>query len=95
VGDAGRLDGPDLLEPNIRVPRFEEASAVAEQQWNDVELELVQQPCCQVLAAMLPPPHSMTSLPPAASLACSSADSIPSVTKWNVVPPSISTGSRG
>src|SRR5712692_4882266 len=31
----------------------------------------------------------MTSLPPAASLACSSADSIPSVTKWNVVPPSL------
>src|SRR5438105_5135069 len=41
------------------------------------------------------PPQSMTSLPSAASLACSSADSIPSVTKWNVVPPFISTGSRG
>src|SRR3954447_13006318 len=47
--------------------------------------------CCATWA----PPQSMTSLPPAASLACSSADSIPSVTKWNVVPPSISTGSRG
>ena len=31
---------------------------------------------------------------PAARLACSSADSIPSVTKWKVVPPSISSGSR-
>jgi hypothetical protein len=32
--------------------------------------------------------------PPAASLACPSADLIPSVTKWNVVPPAIFTGSR-
>ena len=31
---------------------------------------------------------------PADSRACSSADSMPSVTKWKVVPPSISTGSR-
>src|SRR6266545_4539035 len=43
VGDAGRLDGPDLLELHLRVPEVvEEASTVAEQYWNDVELKLVQ-----------------------------------------------------
>src|SRR4051812_18988510 len=50
VRDAGRFDGPDLLELHLRVPEVvEEASAVAEQYWNDVELELVQQSRCQVL----------------------------------------------
>ena len=44
MGDAGRFDGPDLLELHLRVPEVvEEASTVAEQDWNDVELELVQQ----------------------------------------------------
>jgi hypothetical protein len=43
VRDAGGLDGTDLLEPHLRVPEVvEEASTVAEQYWNDVELELVQ-----------------------------------------------------
>src|SRR6266508_376739 len=50
VRDAGRLDGPDLLEPYLRVPEVaEDASTVAEQHWNNVELELVQQPRRQVL----------------------------------------------
>ncbi len=50
MGDAGRLDGPDLLELHVPVPEVvEEASTVAEQQWNDVELELVKQSRCQVL----------------------------------------------
>src|SRR3977135_2158241 len=54
VGDAGRLDGPDLLELHLRVPEVvEEATAVAEQHGNDVELELVQQSCCQVLLSDL------------------------------------------
>jgi hypothetical protein len=44
VRDAGRLDGPDLLELHLRVPAIgEQASAVTEQHRNDVELELVQQ----------------------------------------------------
>ena len=43
VGDAGCLDGPDLLEPHLRVPEvLKEASTVAEQHRNDVELEFVQ-----------------------------------------------------
>ena len=41
------------------------------------------------------PPPSLTSLPAAASKARSSAASMPSVTKWNVVPPCIAIGSRG
>ena len=50
MGDAGRLDGPDLLELHLRVPEVvEEASTVAEQHRDDVELKFVQQSRCQVL----------------------------------------------
>jgi hypothetical protein len=43
VRDARRLDRPDLLELHLRGPEVvEEASTVAEQYWNDVELKLVQ-----------------------------------------------------
>src|SRR2546421_259362 len=50
VGDAGRLDGPDLLELHFRVPEVvEEASTVAEHHRNHVELKFVQQSRCQVL----------------------------------------------
>src|SRR5437764_10006016 len=75
VGDAGRLDGPDLLELHLRVPEVvEEASTVAEQHRNDVELKFVQQSRCQVLLrdVSAAPKHDVS---PAASLACSSADS--------------------
>jgi hypothetical protein len=44
---------------------------------------------------VLAPPATATSPSPAAARACSSADSIPSVAKWNVVPRSIASGSRG
>ena len=48
VRDAGGLDGTDLLELHLRVPEVvEEASAVAEQHWNNVELELVQSPAAR------------------------------------------------
>src|SRR4051794_9373289 len=44
VGDAGRLDGADLLELHLRVAEVvEETSTVAEQHRSDVELKLVQQ----------------------------------------------------
>ena len=50
MGDAGRLDGPDLLESHIRVPEVvQEARTATEQQRNDVPLELIQQSRCQVL----------------------------------------------
>ena len=45
--------------------------------------------------ATLAPPASATLRSSAAARACSSADSIPSVTKVNVVPPSMTAGSRG
>src|SRR5919198_616664 len=50
MGDAGRLDRPDLLKLDLGAPEVvEEASAVPEQHRNDVELELVQEPRRQVL----------------------------------------------
>src|SRR4029453_8813802 len=50
VGDAGGLDGPDLLESHIRVPEIvEEARTATKQHRNDVQLELVQQSRGQVL----------------------------------------------
>jgi hypothetical protein len=50
VRDAGRLDRPHLLQPDLGAPEVvEEASAAPEQHWNDVELELVQEPRRQVL----------------------------------------------
>src|SRR5438132_1204954 len=49
VSDAGRLDGPDLLELHLRVPEVvEQASTVAEHHRNDMELKFVQQSSCQV-----------------------------------------------
>src|SRR5690349_1050926 len=50
VGDAGGLDRAELLELNAGGPEVvEQASAVAEEYWDDVELDLVQQPRRQVL----------------------------------------------
>ena len=50
MGDAGRLDGPELLKLHLRIPEVvEQASTVAEQYRNDVQFELVQQSRCQVL----------------------------------------------
>jgi hypothetical protein len=41
--DARRLDRPDLLQPDVRVPEVvEEARAAAEQHRDDVKLELVE-----------------------------------------------------
>jgi hypothetical protein len=63
VGDAGRLDGPDLLEVHLRVPEvIEETSTVAEHHRIDVELKLVQQSGRQVLLGDLgaAPKHDVT-----------------------------------
>ena len=72
----------------------EQAGAPAEHEGHDGDLELVDQARRQVLLGDARAAADRTSWSPATSFACSSADSIPSVTKWNVVPPSISTGSR-
>jgi hypothetical protein len=43
VGDAGRLDCADLLDLDLGVAEVvKQASTVAEQDWDDVEFELVQ-----------------------------------------------------
>ena len=48
VGDAGRLDGPDLFELHLRVPEVvEDPSTAAEHHRNHVELEFVKQARCQ------------------------------------------------
>ncbi len=50
MGDAGRLDGPDLLELYLPVSEIAEGtSTAAEQHRNDMELEFVKQPRCEVL----------------------------------------------
>ena len=50
VRDPRCFDGPNLLEPHVRVPEVVEgARAASEQHRNDVELELVNQSGCQVL----------------------------------------------
>jgi hypothetical protein len=62
---------------------------------HDVQVQLVQEPGGQDWPTVLAPPAIETSWSPAAARAAARADSIPSVTKWNVVPPCITKGSRG
>ena len=94
--DPGRVDGPDLLEPDLRLTQvLEEASTASEQQGSDAEFEFVEESRREVLldglgAAMKPDVLIARGL-----LGPLSAGPIPSVTKWNVVPPSMSSGSRG
>jgi hypothetical protein len=45
---SGRLDRPDLLQLQVRAYTFELPCAAAEQQWDDVQLELVDEPGRQV-----------------------------------------------
>ncbi len=86
--DAGRLDRADLLKLDLGAPAVvKEASAVPEQYRNDVELELVQEPRRQVLLNDLGAAPEPDVLTVRGLLRPSSARSIPSVTKWNVVPP--------
>src|SRR5437867_12406399 len=50
MGDAGRLDGPNLLELQLRVTQVvEEAGAAAEKKRHDGDLHLVHQPGGEVL----------------------------------------------
>ncbi len=94
--DAGRLDGPDLLESHIRLPEVvEEPRTATEQHRNDVQLELVQQSRRQILLTDVAAAPQLDVLPAGGLLRLLERGLDPSVTKWNVVPPSISTGSRG
>ena len=79
--------------------------ALTDDERADFEVHLERCPTCRDEVASLrevapllaetvaTPPPSRMSAPPAAVVACVSADSMPSVTKKNVVPPSISIGS--
>jgi hypothetical protein len=73
---------------------LEQPQAVTEEHGQDVELKPVHQPALRYCWATLAPPPTATSFSPAAARACSRADSMPPVTKVNVVPPTLVTGSR-
>ena len=73
----------------------EERFATAEEHRGFHQVKFVKEPGAEVLPDGLRPPPMRTSLSPAACFARSSAASIPSVTKWKVVPPAISSGLRG
>src|SRR4051794_34427932 len=51
-------------------------------------------PAARYWLMVVAPPPIATSPSPTVARACASADSIPSVTKWYVVPPAIGCGSR-
>jgi hypothetical protein len=94
MGDAGRLDGPDLLESHIRVPEVvEEAGTATEQHRNDVQLELVQQSRCQVLLSDVAaaPQHDVFG---AGGLVCLLERGLDSVGDEVERRPSLPTGSR-
>src|SRR4029453_17141660 len=85
----------DRLELHLAgIDVIEEARAATEEKRNDMNLQFVDEACSQVLLRDFGSAPSATSLPFAARLACLSADSMPSVTKKNVVPPCIGSGSR-
>jgi hypothetical protein len=80
------VEGADALEQSL---------ALAQHDRCDVQAELVDCAECEYWFTVAAPPAMATWASPAASRACPSADSIPSVTKWNVVPPCIGSGRRG
>ena len=65
-----------------------------EQDRPDGEMQFVDQAAARYCRIVATPPPTRTSRPPAAALACSSAASMPSVTKRNSVPPAIVSGGR-
>lgn len=67
----------------------------AEQDRGNGEVHFVDQPRAEILPDGCGSPPSRMSLPLAASVARCSATSMPSVTKWKVVPPLMVIGARG
>jgi len=93
VRDGRRGDDLDRLERGI-ADVLEQPLAGAEQHRDEVEVELVEEPARRYCCTALAPPAIATSRSPAGARACSRADSIPSVTNVNVVPPCMASGSR-
>ena len=88
----GALD--DTKAQLAQVQAGEERFPLAQHDWRKGQVHLVDQPGPQILPGRVHPPPIFTSLSPAAARACLSADSMPSVTKWKVVPPSSSIDAR-
>ena len=93
MGDEAGGSGGDLLQPQRR-DAVEDPCAGAERERRDVQAELVEQSGGEVLVDRRGAAGDSDVAVAGTALACSSAASMPSVTKWNVVPPSISSGSR-
>ena len=95
MSDAGSFDHARALELHLcALEVVEQPGAGSEEDGDDVECTSSIRPAFRYCWATLAPPAKATSFPAAASRACSSADSMPSVTKMKVVPPSFTTGSR-
>jgi hypothetical protein len=87
--DARSLHGARALEIDLGAPEVvEQPGATAEEDRGDMDLQFVDQPCLQVLLDDTRAAGQGDVLPPAAFRAWSRADSMPSVTKLKVVPPS-------
>ena len=93
VSDAGRLDRPNLLEPEVGAEAVEEPRAAAEYQRDDVEFELVDEPRRQVLIDDIGAAADNHVLSGRGGPGVVEGDLIPSVTKVNVVSDNVN-GSR-
>src|SRR4029079_10865344 len=94
VGHPGRGGGADLVQGQaVGVHTVEQADAGAEQHGRVTENSSTW-PVSRYSWIVSPPPAMRTSRSPAASRAWSSALSMPSLTKWKMVPPGRSQGSR-
>src|SRR5260370_38783568 len=91
-GRMNRLD--DVHRDPARADPVEQAQPIAEENWRQRDGELIDQAGVEVLRTTCAPPAIRMSLPRAASRACCKALAIPSLTKWNLVPPSRSQGPR-
>jgi hypothetical protein len=94
VGDGRGFDDPGDLEVG-RVELAEQPGALAEQQRGHSTWSSSSSPARRYCWTTSAPPLTATGLPAAAAIAWSSADSMPSVTKVKVVPPCMTSGSRG
>jgi hypothetical protein len=71
---------------------IQQSNAVAEDNGGNVKCEFIDEPALMNWLMVSAPPATRTSLPAAATLACSNALTMPSVTKMKVVPPSLRHG---
>jgi hypothetical protein len=95
VRDAGGLDHPGRLQLDLPAARvLEQADAAAEEQGRDVDLDLVEQARPQALLRDARASGNADILAPGGRPRLRTALSMPSVTKVNVVPRSLASGSR-